>query len=189
MVHSALRSQWLALCGPSATKSNDRLLSWGTGLRYTRCKPWCHPLTQKGMFHVRCYTSPAHASPLADCYFFSLCPTGPSLGTGTAVVMSGLWAPAPPTSDEAYELRVDEVRILGPTDAEVSATITFFADHCLQDIPKKKKKEEKRRKKPKPKEKVELTCMRYYCRAIPFRRNITVPNTSAPFHILDCEFH
>lgn len=40
--------------------------------------------------------------------------------------MSGLWQPAPPTSDEAYELRVDEVRILGPTDAEVSGTITFF---------------------------------------------------------------
>lgn len=58
--------------------------------------------------------------------------------------MSGLWAPAPPTSDEAYELRVDEVRILGPTDAEVSATITFFADHCLQDIPKKKKKKKKK---------------------------------------------
>ncbi len=61
------------------------------------------------------------------------------MGTGTAVVMSGLWAPAPPTSDEAYELRVDEVRILGPTDAEVSATITFFTDECIQDIPQKKR--------------------------------------------------
>ena len=30
--------------------------------------------------------------------------------------------------------------------------------------------------------------MLYYCRSIPFRRNITVPNTSAPFHIFDCEF-
>lgn len=73
-------------------------------------------------------------SPLADWSLF-LCPTCPSLGTGTAVVMSGLWAPAPPTSGEAYELRVDEVRILGPTDAEVSATITFFTDQCLDDIP------------------------------------------------------
>lgn len=62
------------------------------------------------------------------------------MGTGTAVVMSGLWQPAPPTSDEAYELRVDEVRILGPTDAEVSATITFFTDECIHDIPSEEEK-------------------------------------------------
>ena len=61
--------------------------------------------------------------------------------------MSGLWAPAPPTSDEAYELRVDEVRILGPTDAEVSATITFFAYHSLHDIPQKKKNKRNQKKK------------------------------------------
>lgn len=170
MVHSALRSQWLALCGPSATKSNDRLLSWGTDLRYTRCKPWCHPLTQKGMY-VSC--SMLHqsglASPLADCNFFSLCPTGPSLGTGTAVVMSGLWAPAPPTSDEAYELRVDEVRILGPTDAEVSATITFFADHSLHS------EEEKQTE---PKEKVELTSVT----TVGLSRSEEIPQSRIPPH-------
>lgn len=104
-------------------------------LQYTRFKLWCHPLTQRGMsVSCLCYTNPARSS-LAD-WNFSL-PTEPSLGTGTAVVMSGLWASAPPTSEEAYELRVDEVRILGPTDAEVSATITFFTDECLHDIPLK----------------------------------------------------
>lgn len=70
-------------------------------------------------------------------FFLILLPYRPfSLGTGTAVVMSGLWAPAPPTSDEAYELRVDEVRILGPTDAEVSAKIyvLYASDLSIHDI-------------------------------------------------------
>lgn len=67
--------------------------------------------------------------------------------------MSGLWAPAPPTSDEAYELRVDEVRILGPTDAEVSATITFFADHLFTRYPEEEEKTSESKRK-----KVELTC-------------------------------
>ena len=71
------------------------------------------------------------------------------MGTGTAVVMSGLWAPAPPTSDEAYELRVDEVRILGPTDAEVSATITFFMDGCSIRYPSEEEKLHQNKKKKK----------------------------------------
>lgn len=57
--------------------------------------------------------------------------------------MSGLWAPAPPTSDEAYELRVDEVRILGPTDAEVSTTITFTSFLPIGAITRYPSEEEK----------------------------------------------
>lgn len=87
--------------------------------------------------------------------FLILCPTGLSLGTGTAVVMSGLWAPAPPTSEEAYELRVDEIRILGPTDAEVSATITFFTRSLYTRYPSE---EEKLNPTKTRKKKVELTC-------------------------------
>lgn len=44
-----------------------------------------------------------------------------SLATGTSVLISGVWQPAPPGKEQAYELKADEVRIIGSTDAEVSA--------------------------------------------------------------------
>lgn len=46
-----------------------------------------------------------------------------SLATGTSVLISGVWQLAPPGKEQAYELKADEVKIIGSTDAEVSATI------------------------------------------------------------------
>ena len=46
-----------------------------------------------------------------------------SLATGTSVLISGIWQPAPPGKEQAYELKANEVKIIGSADAEVSATI------------------------------------------------------------------
>lgn len=43
-----------------------------------------------------------------------------SLGTGTAVTITGQWLPSPPGKEQSYELHADEVKLFGITDAEVS---------------------------------------------------------------------
>lgn len=43
-----------------------------------------------------------------------------SLGTGTSVAISGTWQPSPPGKEQKYELKANDVRIIGSADAEVS---------------------------------------------------------------------
>lgn len=42
-----------------------------------------------------------------------------SLGTGTAVAITGTWQAAPPQKEQPYELRAKTVKIIGAADAEV----------------------------------------------------------------------
>lgn len=42
-----------------------------------------------------------------------------SLGTGTAVKITGEWLPSPEGYKQAYELQAQEVIIVGEADAEV----------------------------------------------------------------------
>lgn len=41
------------------------------------------------------------------------------LGTGTSVAITGQWVPAPRGKEQSAELQVQQVTVLGPTDAEV----------------------------------------------------------------------
>lgn len=43
-----------------------------------------------------------------------------SLGTGTSVAISGIWQPSPPGKEQRFELKAEDVRIIGSADAEVS---------------------------------------------------------------------
>ncbi len=62
------------------------------------------------------------------------------LGTGAAVLISGRWQPAPPGKEQSYELNVDDLRILGPTDSEVSAAVRSFLQRSLCNISQVTKK-------------------------------------------------
>ena len=44
------------------------------------------------------------------------------LATGIGVRMTGLWKRSPPGAKQKHELHVEELKILGETDASVSAT-------------------------------------------------------------------
>ena len=39
-----------------------------------------------------------------------------SLGTGASVAISGKWQPAPPFAEQSYELKAEELHILGGTE-------------------------------------------------------------------------
>ncbi|KAL8821587.1 MAG: hypothetical protein Q9191_007276, partial [Dirinaria sp. TL-2023a] len=58
------------------------------------------------------------------------------LGTGTSVALTGIWQHCPPGKEQPYELKTQEVRILGPTDAEkYPLQKKFHTAEYLRNIP------------------------------------------------------
>ena len=47
-----------------------------------------------------------------------------SLGTGTAVRLSGVWRSSPSGKEQSHELHVEDVQVLGPANPEVSLQIS-----------------------------------------------------------------
>lgn len=41
------------------------------------------------------------------------------MGTGTTVEITGVWQRAPPNKEQGYELKAEDVRVVGGADAEV----------------------------------------------------------------------
>lgn len=57
-----------------------------------------------------------------------------SLTTGTSVAIRGVWQHAPPGKEQKCELKADEVRIIGSTDAEVSVIFSPMDERVRKPV-------------------------------------------------------
>ena len=100
----------------SGIKNDARSLKSGMALQSILCKYCWIPrkLPSQSIQAVE-----THRSHEADHSWYQ------SLGTGTAVTISGLWRASPPGKEQTHELHAEDVRVVGTADAEVNQFILF----------------------------------------------------------------